>query len=128
MRKACLAIFLLVAVACGNRSPASGSADSGIRGRVVAGPQCPVEPAGGSECADKPVSTDVKVKNSGGGAVTTVQTGSDGRFEVRLGPGTYVLEPADSGDGGFMFAKPVSVTVEPHRFARVTVILDTGIR
>ena len=122
-----LALALMAAVACGNANGAAGSGNSGIRGRVVAGPQCPVEPVSGNECADKPVSTDVIVKAGGGDLVTKVHSGSDGRFEVRLKPGTYVLAPVDAGSG-IMAAKPVSVTVKAGRFARATLTLDTGIR
>jgi hypothetical protein len=122
-----LLLLLLGAVACGNVTGAAGTGNSGIRGRVVAGPQCPVEPASGSGCESEPVSTDVIVKGGGGDIVTKVHSGSDGRFEVSLAPGTYVLEPVVS-DTGMMSAKPVSVTVKTGQFAHATLTLDTGIR
>jgi hypothetical protein len=69
----------------------------------------------------------VIVRAEGGDLVTKVHSGSDGRFEVRLSPGSYVLEPVgtDIGIGG---AKPVSVTVRAGQFAHATLTLDTGIR
>ena len=122
-----LALLLLAAAACGNVTGTSGSGNSGVRGRVVAGPQCPVEPVSGKECRPKPVSTDVIVRQGGGGLVTKVHSGSDGRFEVRLKPGTYILQPTETG-GGIMAAKPVSVTVKAGRFVHAILTLDTGIR
>jgi hypothetical protein len=126
MRRTFLVVLLVGAVACGSKT-LSATLDSGIRGRVVAGPQCPVEQVG-SPCPDKPVSTDLNVQDENGGVVAVAHSGEDGRFEVGLDPGTYVLEPARTPGTGFMFGKPVSVVVRAHRFASVTVVLDTGIR
>jgi hypothetical protein len=126
MRRSLLAAVLLVTVACGAKT-ASGNADAGIRGRVLAGPQCPVV-VQGSPCPDKPVSIDLKVQDADGAVITTVHSSADGRFEVGLDPGTYVLEPIHTTDAGFMFGRPVPATVKPHRFTTVTVTVDTGIR
>jgi hypothetical protein len=126
MRPTALGVLLLLAVGCG--APRSATAtDAGITGRVVAGPQCPVV-VEGTPCPDKPVSTELKVEGSDGDVVATVRSGEDGRFQIGLEPGSYVLEPAHASDDGFMFGKPVSVLVRPHRFTEVTVQLDTGIR
>jgi hypothetical protein len=122
----CLAILVVGAVACGHELSSAGL-DSGIRGRVVAGPQCPVEQVG-SPCPNKPVSAELNVKDQGGHVVTMVKSGDDGRFEVGLEPGTYLLEPARTPNSPFFIGKPVTVRVQPNRFAAVTVVLDTGIR
>jgi hypothetical protein len=55
-----------------------------------------------------------------------VESGPDGRFRVALAPGQYVLVAEVAGNA--MSAKPTDVTVAAGEFARVTVLLDTGIR
>jgi hypothetical protein len=60
------------------------------------------------------------------GKVFSVQSGSDGRFRLALGPGTYEVQALVTA--GAMFAKPVNVTVPPGEFVSVDVLLDTGIR
>lgn len=116
-------VLALVAVACaGDRA---GGAESGIRGRVMIGPQCPVERAG-SPCPDKPFEGTVLVSTESGRPVDSVESEPDGSFEIRLDPGTYVLTVA--GLEGPTFAKPVTVTVRAGQMAAVTVLVDTGIR
>ncbi|HET9671560.1 MAG TPA: carboxypeptidase-like regulatory domain-containing protein [Actinomycetota bacterium] len=126
MRRATPVLALLAAIAlssCGADAPAEPS--SGIRGRALAGPQCPVE-IEGSPCPDRPwqgivVATDVET-----GDRATAETDAAGRFELPLDPGTYELtiEP----EGELPFAKPQTVTVEAGAFVEVTVAVDTGIR
>ncbi|MGH2573160.1 MAG: hypothetical protein ACRDGU_06725 [Actinomycetota bacterium] len=116
-------VFSLVAVACaGDRA---GGAESGIRGKVLIGPQCPVERAG-SPCPDKPFEGIVQVSTESGRPVDSVESEPDGTFEIGLGPGTYVLTVA--GLEGPTFAKPVTVTVLSGQMEAVTVVVDTGIR
>jgi hypothetical protein len=97
--------------------------DSGIRGRALVGPTCPVEEAG---VACDPLPRPGKfVVRSDGSVVAHVLTGKDGRFTVRLEPRRYVLE---SESGGFPFLKPVDVVVHEHAFTHVTLTFDSGIR
>jgi hypothetical protein len=103
------------------------SLDSGIRGRTVAGPQCPVEIAG-SPCPDKPFAAAFDVEAPDGDVVAHVRSGDDGRFAVALQPGRYVIDPAAPASGPFPVGKPLDVVVREHRFTRVTVTYDTGIR
>ncbi|MGZ4114563.1 MAG: carboxypeptidase-like regulatory domain-containing protein [Actinomycetota bacterium] len=109
---------------------ASGSSTSdvrqGIRGTVVAGPQCPVESAR-SPCPPKPLpSVEVEVTN-GGGVVAKTTTDEHGAFVVTLDPGTYAVQAAP-GQNGFMSSRPVPFEVRVGTFTRVTVPVDTGIR
>lgn len=113
-----LSLFLVVIVACA-KGPAA-STDSGIRGRALLGPTCPVEHAE-SPCPDRPFAAEIEVLQ-GGDLVTTVTSGQDGRFSVSLPPGDYVLQ------GGPPTAKPVAVTVHAHEFSQVDVLFDSGIR
>jgi hypothetical protein len=97
---------------------------SGVRGTVVLGPVCPVEGIAG--CENQPREADVRLSDrASGSAVATVRSGSDGRFQVALAPGDYVME-ADLPQA--MFCKPVYVTVDPATYTDVTVKCDTGLR
>lgn len=104
--------------------------DSGVSGKVTAGPTCPVvtDPPDPS-CADRPVEGAVLV-------VTTLdrvevdRTTSDanGRFALSLPTGTYRLEPQPV-EGLMGTAEPVEFSVEPGAPALDLVIgYDTGIR
>ncbi len=112
-------------VACSKNGSGAGNGDSGIQGRVVLGPTCPVQVVG-SPCPDKPLAADVVVSNVDGREVARVRSGGDGRFSVAMAPGDYVLTVA--GLKGIQFSKPLSVSVPDGRFVEVTVSVDTGIR
>jgi hypothetical protein len=119
-RLAVVAILLLTACA---RTDAGGS--SGVEGRVLLGPQCPLETEA-SPCPDEPVATMVHVQTLQGDEVAVVESGRDGRFRVALAPGQYVLVAEVAGNA--LFAKPIDVTVTAGEFAQANVLLDTGIR
>jgi hypothetical protein len=108
------------------RSSISGSGDSGVQGRVLVGPTCPVEQAG-SACPDRPLATDLEIVR-GSDVVATVHSGSDGSFRVALEPGRYTIRPGENTTGGLPRGTPVGVTVSSHSFASVTVTFDSGIR
>jgi hypothetical protein len=126
MRRApLLAVLLALAVtACGGDG--AGDASSGIRGRALAGPQCPVEVAG-TPCPDEPWMGTVVATATETGDRHTAESDASGRFELPLAPGTYELSIEADG-GGPPTAKPQTVTVEPGAFAEVTLLVDTGIR
>ena len=115
-------LAMLLLMSCARTGVA---ADSGIEGRVLLGPQCPVVTEG-SPCPDKPVSAEVVAMRLDDREVFTVQSGSDGRFRLALSPGSYEVQALVTAGG--MFAKPVNVMVSPGEFVSVDVLLDTGIR
>ena len=124
VRTAPLAAALLLS-ACGSGS--ASATDSGIRGRAMIGPTCPVarippDP----RCADKPLATKLSVlRASDRHRVASISSGKDGRFKVRVRPGRYYVR---SSKKGRPFARPVLVTVHAHRFTKVTLRFDSGIR
>ena len=125
MLRLLLALTALALSACGGG--AGAPEDSGIRGRALLGPTCPVVTEE-MPCPPEPYQGEIRVLAAGSReVVATVRSGEDGRFEVLLEPGDYVLEGV-SPPSGFPFAKPLDVTVPPHAFARATVAFDTGIR
>ncbi|MGH2683228.1 MAG: carboxypeptidase-like regulatory domain-containing protein [Actinomycetota bacterium] len=115
-------VAILILASCAR---AGGAADSGIEGRVLLGPQCPVV-SEESPCPDKPVVAEVVAIRLEDREEFSARSGSDGRFRLALGPGTYEVQALVTA--GAMFAKPVNVTVPPGEFVRVDVLLDTGIR
>jgi hypothetical protein len=138
----------LVLMACAPVSGGSGSStpaasapeDSGVEGRIVVGPSCPVEglrtecPPGwtGSVQADVQVlrlTQPTRGAGAGDGGTVVAVGHSDvgGRFRVSLAPGAYVVRAVPPA-GTTYTATPVAVTVSPGRFTEVTLALDTGIR
>ena len=121
--RALILVLGVVALACGGPNP--GASPAGIRGQALAGPQCPVE-VEGSPCPDLPwegtvVATDVATDEA-----FTATTDAEGRFELRLAPGTYdvsiVVATAPPS------ATPQTVAVEAGTFTEIVVAVDTGIR
>ncbi len=123
---ALLAVLALAFSACGKSVPGS-SGDSGIRGVVLLGPMCPVMRAG-SPCPDRPLAdAEVRVLQ-GGDVVATATSDAEGRFEIGLEPGHYVVEAVVEPNGPGMSSKPVDVSVPASGFRSVDVLVDTGIR
>lgn len=103
------------------------SGNAGIKGFVMMGPVCPVQRAGDDSCNDKPVKTNIVIKDKKEDVVKSFETVEDGSFSVSLSPGNYVIY-ADSGNNALGGSKPEYVTVEEGKFAEVTIRIDTGIR
>jgi hypothetical protein len=59
--------------------------------------------------------------------VASVTSAGDGRFQVDLPPGEYVVTPSTGADT-YPIAQPVSITVTPGQYASVEINYDTGIR
>jgi hypothetical protein len=104
---------------------APGPGETGLRGRVVRGPTQPVCREG--EPCSEPFSAGFTVRR-GTRAVGTFETGADGRFAIRLAPGTYGIVP----DADAPLLQPEQqrqdVTVGPDGATEVEVEFDTGIR
>jgi hypothetical protein len=120
-----LALLLLAGAAL---SHASGS---GIRGRVTAGPTCPVERyPPDPQCAPRGFVARVHVRRrSDRHLVASIKTRGDGRFTIALRPGRYLVaaRPATAGSlPRCPASKPVTVT--SGHFARIAVACDSGIR
>jgi len=129
MTRALAAAAVLAATGLAASAVAADDIDSGVKGRVTAGPTCPVEryppdPA----CADRGFETTIRIRTLPDREfVKKVHTGEQGRFRTRLAPGRYRLVPR-SGRNGFPRCEPQDVTVVADRFKRVHLTCDTGIR
>jgi hypothetical protein len=103
---------------------------SGITGTVLLGPTCPVESSPGAHdpvpCLT-PYAATLVVLDDEGVKVATVTSGADGKFQVNLAPGDYVVTP-ESGTDTYPIAQPQSVTVATGVYTEIQVNYDTGIR
>ncbi len=102
--------------------------DSGIRGKVMLGPTCPVQrippdPA----CADKPYRTLVAIFRASDPvhAFVLTESGADGTFSAALPPGEYTI---GAGESYLPRCGQAQVTVEPGKYASADISCDTGIR
>ena len=127
------AVLLVLLVAsllgsCGDE-PAAGEGSSGITGRVVLGPTCPVERED-TPCPDRPYDgARLRIIERGTGDVAATVTADDqGRFRLPLAPGEYVVDAEPTEGRPLPFAKPVDVTVRPGEYTNVTLAFDSGIR
>jgi hypothetical protein len=104
------------------------STRTGIKGVAMEGPITPVSRPGVPNSQPLPNAV-IMVEPAGGGKVITqVVADSQGRFQVLLPPGTYLLVPV--APKGQLVPRGISetVTVPAQGFAQVVVNYDTGIR
>ena len=109
-------------------TPPSSVVASGIEGRTVVGPECPVVKAG-SPCPDRPLAARVAVTRAGSAVpVATAVTDPRGYFRIPLQPGSYTVHPGTLTRALYPSARPLAVTVTAGRFTVLTVTFDSGIR
>jgi hypothetical protein len=113
-------VLLIFAAGCGGHETSSSS-DSGVQGKALLGPACPVEPC---EVLEPPYHGSFEVR-ADGKLVKVVRTDSLGQFAARLEPGNYVLQ---SSGGGLPLLKPVVVTVRANEYTYLQLTFDSGIR
>lgn len=129
---AAVAAAALAPIACGGSGAPATAPTTGVAGRVVVGPTCPVVTP---DCPPaKPAQTTVLIetapsgRDSGSGQlVKSVRSDADGKFATDLAPGDYVLT-AEPSASGYPLPKPVTVHVKPGAVSHLTLALDTGIR
>ena len=120
---ACLAAGAMLA---GSRLAAPDT-DSGVRGRVLVGPSCPVVQAG-ETCPDLPYPASLDVVNPVGKLVARLEADERGEFAISLPEGTYTLTASAAGDAPLRWAEPLEIVVRSGAWTEVTVQMDSGIR
>ena len=129
---AVIALVLVVVVGCSEIGipVATQTPPSGIRGVVLLGPTCPTGESPGAHdpvpCVT-PYVANLVVLDSENVVAKRIVSAADGKFQVDLAPGEYVVTPATGADT-YPIAQPVSVTVLPGTYAEVQINYDTGIR
>jgi len=127
MRKKILLIpFVLLTLACGLFARPAPT-DSGIAGKVLLGPICPVV-IEGQECPDQPYQATLTVRSPEGRKILQFQTDEEGNFKVPLAPGEYILHPETPPGAPLPYADEQQFTVLPGEFTRIIVHYDSGIR
>ena len=114
-------IILLISTCSINPTPS----DSGVEGKVLIGPVCPVVQAG-QECPDQPYQAVLTVNSPNGRKIAQVQTDERGIFKIPLAPGEYILHP--ESPNVMPFASEQTFIVEAGKFTQIVVNYDSGIR
>ncbi len=89
---------------------------------------CPVR-RGELPCPDKPVAANITVTAIGTRQrVAVVVSDAQGRFEVPLAPGNYLIGATKIGGALLPSARNTQVTVERGNYRDITIPFDSGIR
>ena len=121
-----VAVAMLAACSDGSDPTIDDPLNSGVRGVVTAGPQCPVI-IQGSPCPDQPWQGAVRITTGAGEIVRTVQTDDRGRFEVPLSEGSYEVI-AEGEQDRLATASSQTVKVSRDEWVEIMLTVDTGIR
>ncbi|MGD8405287.1 MAG: hypothetical protein PVJ21_16615 [Anaerolineales bacterium] len=125
-KKVLLSLSILMTLACGLFATPTPT-NSGVTGKVLVGPMCPVT-IEGQECPDQSYQATLTVNNPDGREIVQFQTDEQGNFSVPLAPGEYILHPETPKDAPLPFADEQRFTVREGEYTRLTVQYDSGIR
>ena len=125
-KKILFAPIVLLVLACGWFATPTPT-DSGIAGKALVGPMCPVM-IEGQECPDQPYQATITVNSLEGRKIVQFQTDEQGNFNVPLAPGEYILHPETPKGMPYPFADDQPFVVLPGEFTRIIVLYDSGIR
>ena len=117
------AVLLVVAAAC------PSGPRSGIVGESVIGPTRPAIRADGGSPDQVPYPTTLLVlAATDRHPVARVRTGPDGRFQVDLPPGEYLVTAASAEGRAYPRVQEEPVRVSAGNVAKITVRFDSGLR
>lgn len=121
-----LFLLALIAAAILGAAPAS-VCDSGLAGRVILGPLCPVERPG--MVCSRPLAATLRINRADGSFVADVKSDAQGRFALGLAPGSYTIVPLQlHPSSSFPHGRSASAKVSAHAFSWIEIYYDTGIR
>ncbi len=99
--------------------------DSGITGKVLIGPTCPVERPG--RVCVRPYQATITIRREPRHTlVGRVRSSAAGHFRMALKPGRYLLQPQNGHP--YPRSSPQLATVDIHRYTVVLIGYDSGIR
>lgn len=120
-------VALAPLAACGEGRAGSDGPLGTIRGSVLLEPTCPVETTE-SPCPGRPLAgVSVRVVDDEGEVHASAVSGDDGRFEMDVTPGTYLLTASIRQDPA-RSVQPVRVEVVAGEVVHSDVLVDSGIR
>lgn len=124
-----LASLLLGACGAGGLGLETPTPPSGIRGTVILGPTCATGQEPGAHepvpCLT-PYAAQLVIVDGDDVVVARTTSDAEGRFEVTLPPGEYVVAP--QGGDPYPIAQPIPVDVTPGTYVDIQINFDTGIR
>jgi carboxypeptidase family protein len=97
---------------------------SGIQGRVIIRPVRSVERRGVTN--QRPYQAKITVLDRAGREVAAVESDAEGRFQLPLPAGAYVLRP--ESPGAYPRAAEQRVLVRPNDMTQVEIVYDSGMR
>ena len=119
----CIIFLGILPAACSPQIPAN----TGIEGQALIGPMCPVVRQG-QECPDQPYQATLTVLTSAGRKVTQFTTDTEGKFQVPLAPGDYILYPETPKNKPMPIGAEQTFTVVEGQFTEILITYDSGIR
>jgi hypothetical protein len=120
------AVVTLLVAACNQPAP-TPTPTTGVRGRVIASPTCPVERPGGSPCIRAVAGAVILALDSNGREVARATSDATGAYFLPLAPGTYRVVPRPV-EGLMGTPAEQSVTVTSGAPVLLDLDYDTGIR
>ena len=104
--------------------------NSGIQGKVLLGPTCPVERIPPEpQCADKLFQTNLALTTLNGAQIVKLfSSDASGAFRVSVAPGTYLVRSAPGSPVMPTCSKSEPVVVKPGFFTEMIIQCDSGIR
>jgi hypothetical protein len=104
-------LWLLIAFTSGRTLPTNDSLKSGIKGSAVVIGDCSSK----APCPSKRIKADIAATDANGKSMR-MSTDADGKFTMKLAPGTY----SASADGAGKTSPSQQVTVVKDQFTRIT--------
>ncbi len=117
--------------ACPDSESINTGESSGIMGRVLLGPTCPVETIPPDpNCADKPYGDTRLAITTPDGSRVIKEFGSDlaGEFKIKISPGQYAIRSAAVANILPYCATNETIIVKKGKFTETVVHCDSGIR
>jgi len=108
-------LWMLITLTASKTIPTNESLKSGIEGSAMVVGDCP----GKKSCAAKRIKADIAVTDANGKSMR-ITSGSDGRFTMKLVPGTYTASATNTIGDQSLTAPSLQVTVVKNQYTRIT--------
>lgn len=122
-----LGLAIALGVLLAGCEAAKPPADTGVEGRVIIGPMCPVVQVG-QDCPDQPYAAKLTVVHPSGKVIARASADADGRFRIPLESGDYLLQAEAKEGGPFPATAGYPFSVRQGSWTRLDMTMDSGIR